>query len=257
MSKRLIWLAVIGAGLASVIATSAFAKPEVVRVGDLVLTDNGGISPTTLPRHGQAPISARIEGKIGTTDGSHPPAVKTVIADIDKTIQLNTRGLPTCPEGRLEAQPTAAARQACPEAIVGTGEGEVEVAFPEQMPFSAKGKLLIFNGGTQGGATRLFIHTYVSVPTPTAVIATVTLTRIHRGHFGMHAVAQIPVIAGGAGSVTMFKFNIGRSFTYKGTQEHYLTAGCPTGHWYTEGHIEFDGGTTLKVFHAFPCTPIG
>jgi hypothetical protein len=180
-----------------------------------------------------------------------------VVADIDKTIRLHARGLPTCPEGRLVAQPTAAAKKACPDAIVGTGEGEVEVAFPEQKPFSAKGKLLIFNGGTRGPATRLFIHTYVDVPTPTAVVATVTITPTHRGHFGMHAVAQIPVIAGGAGSVTMFKLDIGRSFTYGGRRQNYLTASCPTGHWYTEGRIEFSGGTTLKVFHAFPCTPIG
>ena len=32
--------------------------------------------------------------------------------------------------------------------------------------------------------------------------------RIHRGHFGLHTVAEIPAIAGGAGSATEFELNI-------------------------------------------------
>jgi hypothetical protein len=257
MRKHLIRATAVGVGLALIVAASALAKPEVVRVGNLFLRDNGGISPTKLPRHEQAPISANLNAQIGTNDGSHPPAIESVIADFDKSIQVNAKGLPVCKEGQLKARSSVAAKKACPDAIVGSGEGEVEVAFPEQNPFAAKGPITLFNGGVHDGTTFLFVHTYVDVPAPTAVIATVKITHIHRGHYGLHTVTRIPAIAGGAGSVTKFKLTINRTFTYKGKKESYLTASCPTGTYYTEGKVQFSDATTLKITHVLPCTPMG
>jgi len=247
----------VGAGLALIVVASAWAKPHVIRAGNLFLKDDGGIFPSRLPRHSQMPISARIDAEIGTTDGSHPSAVRALNIDFDRSIQLNAAGLPICKQGQLRARSTAAAKKACPDAIVGSGEGEVEVAFPEQEPFAATGAVVLFNGGVHGGTTLLFVHAYVAVPAPTAVIATVKITRIHRGHYGIHTVSQIPAIAGGAGSVIGFKLTIGRKFTYRGKQESYLTASCPTGRYYTEGHILFDDGTALNGTHILPCTPTG
>ncbi len=257
MRKQAIRSIVLGAVVALIVAASALAKPEVVRVGNLFLRDNGGITPSKLPRHEQAPISAHLNAQIGTSDGSHPPAIESLNAEFDKSIELNAVGLPVCKRGQILASSTASARRACPEAIVGTGEAEVEVAFPEQTPFAASGPITLFNGGVQGGTTLLLIHTYVDVPAPTAVVATVEITKIHRGHFGLHAIAAIPPIAGGAGSVTSFKITIGRSFTYKGRKVSYLTASCPTGTYYTEGKVQFSDSTTLQITHALPCTPSG
>ena len=76
MRKHLIRAAAVGAVLALLVAASALAKPHVIRAGNLFLKDNGGISPSQLPKHSQAPISAHIDAEIGTTDGSHPPAVE-------------------------------------------------------------------------------------------------------------------------------------------------------------------------------------
>jgi hypothetical protein len=255
MRRHLIWTMAIGAGLALIVVASALAKPEVVRVGNLFLRDNGGISPTKLPRHKQVPIAANLNARIGTNDGSHPPAIRSVIADFDKSIQVNAKGLPACTQAKLTARSTVDAKRACRDAIVGEGEGEVEVEFPEQKPFAATGPIVLFNGGVHGGTTLLLIHTYVAVPAPTAVIATVKLTRIHRGHYGIHAVAQIPRIAGGYGSVTKFKLTINRKFTYRGKKESYLTASCPTGLYYTEGKVQFSDNTTLKITHILPCVP--
>jgi hypothetical protein len=257
MRKHLVRAMSGGIVLALIVVASALAKPQVVRVGNLVFRDNGGILPTKLPRHEQAPISAHLKGQIGTVDGSHPPAIESVIADFDKNIEVNAKGLPVCREDQLVARSSADAKKACPDAIVGSGKAEVEVAFPEQNPIIAKGPVFFFNGGVRGGVTTLFIHTYVNVPAPTAVIATVELTRIHRGHYGIHAVAQIPRIAGGAGSVTKYMLTINRTFAYRGGKESYLTASCPTGLYYAEGKVQFSDATTLKVTHVLPCTPTG
>jgi hypothetical protein len=255
MRKHLIRATAIGAVFALIVAGSALAKPEVVQVGNLFLRDDGGISPQKLPRHKQMPISGHLHGIIGTIDGTHPPAVRTVTADFDKTIQLNAKGLTVCKKSKLVAQSTVTAKKACPDAIVGSGDGDVEVAFPEQAPFSATGPITLFNGGVHNGTTLLFIHAYVDVPAPTAVIATTKITHIHRGHFGLHTVTDIPAIAGGAGSVTGFNLTVNRIFTYKGAKKSYLTASCPTGHYYVEGKVEYADGTRLQITHVLPCTP--
>jgi hypothetical protein len=255
--RNLLGAMTVGAAFALIFTASSPAKREEVRVGNLTLADNGGITPSKLPRNRQAPVTAHIHGEIGTIDGSHPPAVETITLDLDKTIQVDARGLPVCTKGRLEARPTAAAKRACPDSVVGSGAGEVEVAFPEQRPLTARGPIVLFNGGVRGGTTVLFIHTYVAIPAPTAVVVTVRISRIHRGHFGLRAVAEIPPIAGGAGSATKFDLTIGRTFTYRGRKQSFLTASCPTGSYYTEGEVLFSDGTTMGLRHVLPCTPTG
>jgi hypothetical protein len=254
MNRHLLRLAAVLLALSAVPAVAA-AKPLVVQVGNLVLRDNGGISPRKLPRDEMAPISARIEGKISTSDGSHPPALSTVDVLIDKTIAVSPKGLPSCRRGELEARTTAEAKKACPDAIVGSGAGEVEVAFPEQNPFSAEGPIVLFNGGTKRGKTTLYIHAYVAVPAPTAVIATVQLTKVHQGRYGIRALATLPPIANGAGSATYFRIKIGRKYAYKAQVRSYLEASCPTGTYFTKGEIRFAGGAVLKTLHGLPCTP--
>src|SRR5215218_8372464 len=255
MRKYLVCALAAGAVLASIAVTNALAKPHVIRAGNLFLKDDGGIFPSRLPRHAQTPISARIDAEIGTVDGTHPPAVKNLDIDFDRSIRIDAVGLPSCREDQLVARSTADAKRACPDAIVGSGEGVVEVAFPEQRPIVAKGPIFLFNGGVHAGTTLLYVHTYVDVPAPTAVIATVKITRIDRGHYGIHTVTQVPPITGGAGSVIRFKLSIGRRFTYKGSKKSYLTASCPTGIYYTEGDILFADGNTLRGTHLLPCTP--
>jgi hypothetical protein len=257
MTKHPLRLVALSVSLLLLAVAPALARPVVVRVGNLILVDNGGISPRKLPRHEKAPISATIDGTIKTADGSHPPALKEVIVSIDRTIELDGTGLPACRRGQIEARTTAEAKQACRGAIVGSGEGVVEVEFEESEPFSAKGPIVLFNGGERGGKTLLLIHAYVDVPVPTAVLATVELTHIHRGRFGLHAVAKIPPIAGGAGSPTHFLLRIGRRYTYRSEPRSYLTASCPTGNYYTEGDVYLTDGTHFHTYHPLPCTPEG
>ncbi len=257
MSKHLVRVGAIAAALALIFAAAASGQREVVQVGNLIFTDDGGISPTKLPRHGSAPVTAYIVGSIGTSDHSHPPALQAVEAELDKTIGIDVVGIPTCRPDEIESRDTAAAKRACGDAIVGSGTGGVEVSFPEQAPFSATGPVVLFNGGVQGAETTIFLHAYVNVPAPTAVVVRATITDIHRGPFGHKIVATIPKIAGGAGSVTKFTLKIRREFTYKGRKKSFLTASCPTGSWRAKGKVLFVDQTRLSVSHVFPCTPQG
>lgn len=257
MKRYLSIAGAIAVGLMLLVTATASGKWEVVRAGNILFGDNGGISPTVLPKHGFAPATARIIGKIGTVDGTHPPALRHVEADIDRTIRVDAVGLPTCRLGQLQSRSTKDAKRACGDAVVGSGSATVEVAFPEQPPFSSTGPLVLFNGGVHGKTTTVFLHAYVDVPAPTAIVVPATVTRIHKGRFGLHLEASIPKIAGGAGSATNFELKIGRRFTYKGERRSFLSAGCPTGSWITKGHVEFADGTEAGLTHLFSCTPQG
>lgn len=257
MHRHLVRVSAVAVLVVLASAGAALGSREEVRVGNVFLADNGGITPSVLPRHGAAPVTARLLGEIGTLDGSHPPALKSIDLDVDRTIGIDALGLPTCRKGQIAATTSVSARRACGAAIVGSGRAEVEVAFPEQSPFSAVGPVLLFNGGVQGATTKVLLHAYVAVPAPTAIVTEATVTRIHKGRFGLRIEAQIPKIAGGSGSVTKFDLRVGRRFTYKGERESYLTASCPTGQYVTEGEVNFDDGTELGLTHAFPCTPKG
>ncbi|HEU5062258.1 MAG TPA: hypothetical protein VFT79_03770 [Solirubrobacterales bacterium] len=261
MNRHPIFLIALTAALALLFAAVAFAdlggNSKVWCAGNICVTDDGGIAPDELPKRGKAPVTARLNGKIETRDGTHPPALQSIDLDIDKTIGIDAVGLPTCKSGQIQSRTSAAARKACGSAIVGSGRAEVEVAFPEQAPFRSTGPLALFNGGVQGRATTVLLHAYVNVPAPTAIVTRATITRINRGRFGLHIAAEIPKIAGGSGSVTMFDLEVGRKFTYKGKRKSFLLAGCPTGTWVTKGQALFKDGTRLSITHPFSCTPVG
>ncbi len=258
MSKRLARALALSAVLAVAGATIASAeKAIVVRVGNVIVTFNGGVTPKKLPKNKLAPIAFNASGKIKTADGTHPPALKEVVIEADRNSAINAKGVPVCTAGKLEATDTVHAEKACPDAIVGEGKTAVEVEFPEQQPFPIESKLLAFNGGVQGGKTTIFVHAYLSSPVSAAVVTTVKVSKIHKGRFGLKSVATIPKIAGGYGSVTSFDLTIKRSFTYKGKKQSYLLAKCPDGHLNAKGTAVFLGGPTLSAEIVRSCTPKG
>src|ERR1700744_6135156 len=82
------------------IATAAGGEtPVTVKVGELELTANGGFSPKGLSKTKQTPISAKASGEVKMADGSHPPAAREVILEIDKNAEVHTKGIPTCKSG--------------------------------------------------------------------------------------------------------------------------------------------------------------
>lgn len=255
--KQLILIAALAA-LGLVAGSSyALAKPTVVRVGNLVLKIDGGVGPKALPKGKLAPITLRASGRLATSDGSHPPATKKVTIDFDKHGTINAKGMPKCSSGKLQSQDTKAAVAACPKAIVGRGNTSVEVEFADSKPFTAKGPLVLFNGGVRGGTTTMYIHAYVNVPAPTAIVTTVKVKKIRKGPYGTRAVATIPRIAGGAGSLTSFDFKIHKTFMFKGKRQSYLLARCATGSFKALATLQADDGTRMSGTIVRPCTQRG
>ena len=145
-----------------------------------------------------------VSGKIETTDGKHPPALKEFVLETDKNGGVNAKGVPTCKQGKIEATTTTAAEKACKKAIIGKGTTGVSVLFPESAPIPIQSKLLLFNGGVSGGKTTIYIHAYLSNPIAAAIVTTVKIKKKKNGRYGLQSIASVPKIAGGAGSVTSF-----------------------------------------------------
>lgn len=218
--------------LALGIAAIASAAGTTTRAGNLILRFGANVAPKKLPRHRYAPIALHIHGKIRTSDHTHPSAFRETTVDIDRNGRVNTRGVPVCRGNQLEARDTKAAKRVCRSAIVGHGSAHVEIAFAEQKPIKVASPLLIFNGGTRHGKTTMYIHSFITVPVPAAIVTTITIKRIHKGRFGYRTVARVPVIAGGSGSALDFSFTIAKKFfRFKGHRHSYLEARCPDGHF--------------------------
>ena len=176
--RRKLMLALAIAAVASLgVAAVASAVSTTLRAGDLITTFGGNTSPKALPKKNFVPVTTHIFGKIKTSDGTHPSAFREAAVNIDKDVKVNVKGFPVCKAGQLEARDTKAAKRVCGKTILGEGHADAEIAFPEQKPIKVPSPLLVFNGGEHGGKVTLLIHTFITVPAPTAIVTTVTIKR--------------------------------------------------------------------------------
>lgn len=243
MRKTVLRVSVVATALVVVLAGAAMALK--LEVGSLVVTTDGGFSPTTLPKHKFAPIKLHGYGRISTKDGSIPPALDELTIWFDKHGAVETKGLPVCTRGKLLATTVAQARAACPDSIVGEGVGEATIYFPESKPIPAKSPITIFNGPKKNGNPTVLAHAYLSVPAPTTYIVPVEIQKVHSGRYGFKTVAKIPKIAGGSGVPKYGSLKIGKEWTYKGKKLSYANASCPDGHLQAKVLVHFLDGTSM------------
>jgi hypothetical protein len=210
----------------AVVASAVNLTSTTVRAGNLQVTFGAGIYQRALPKHRFAPFKHTIFGAIKTTDGTHPSAFRELVLDIDKDVKINAKGYPVCSAGQLKARDTTEAKRVCGKTIIGEGKATAEVAFPEQAPIKVTSPLLVFNGGESGGKVTLLLHAFLTRPVPAAIVTTVT---IRRKGTGVHAIAKVPVIAGGNGSVLNFRFTLGKTYRYQRKMVGYFEARCPDG----------------------------
>lgn len=215
------------------------APPTIVEAGNLVLKIYGDVTPKTLPRRERAPIGFYGGGRLSTDDGSQPPALDQVRFDVDRDVAVDVGRLPICRRGQIEARDTDTVKQLCRGAILGAGEATVEVGFPEQAPIISTGPVILLNGGESAGVTTLFLHAYVDIPAPTAVIAPVKIRRQSKGVFGLRVDIDVPRIANGFGSVIRSSL---RSIRLVGSGEDkrgFVFARCPDQRLLARGVFEF------------------
>lgn len=241
-------------------ASAANEGNVTVHVGPLTLTAGGGFTPKVLSKTAQTPIALKVEGEVKKMEGAeelHPPAAREIFIEFDKGGEVHTKGIPACPVGRIEATETAAALKACESALIGEGQAIAQVQFADQRPINVNTKVLVFNGGEKGGKTTMLIHGYFSSPISGAIVTTVTITKHKNGRFGTLAVAKIPQITGGAGSITSFHLEIFKDVKVGGKTYNPISATCYDGKLKAHVEAKFEEGTKAALEIIRACTPKG
>lgn len=244
-------IAVLTVALALAGAAVATAVKPVQIGGDVEAFFNGGFSPKTLSKKERSPISFWLSGRVSTADRAQPPPLKELVLEGDKNVAFSVKGIPLCRPGppgiRSQRMTPAVLRKECKESLIGQGWWEAELSFEGQRPIPVKSELLLLNGGFEAGERSLYLHAYITVPTPASIVTAVKVKRIDKGRYGLRATAAIPKIAGGNGSITDFRLRLKKGI---------LSARCPDGRLYARATAVFASTppATLNQSAYRPCT---
>jgi hypothetical protein len=218
-------LAVLPAVVA-LLSLAALANAEIVQRGTLRVSVDGALSPSSLPRDGEAPIAVSVAGRIETTDASPPPQLETLRIELNRHGQLDYAGLPTCPYSSIQPASSSRALAACRSALVGRGRFWANIVLSGQEPYPTEGKLLVFNGVLHGKPV-LLGQIYSPHPFASSFVIVFTVHRIAHGTFGTALTASLPKALGNWGYVTALEMRLARRYGYEGRSHSYLSAACP------------------------------
>ncbi len=152
-------------------ALASIAGAALTQHGDLFLTFNGDLSPTSLPRHTLAPISVSVSGTVRTPPGTKPPPLRQIEIALNRAGHFETTGLPICHAAQIEGTSSAQALHVCRAALVGSGTYAAQASFPEQATFPAQGHILAFNGLNEGRQV-ILAQVYGTNPVPATSVMT-------------------------------------------------------------------------------------
>lgn len=239
------------AAIAAALALAAIAQAGISQTGDLQVSFDGGLRPSTLPRTKPSPVTVEMSGSIKTTDKSVPPRLARISLQINSHGSLNPRGLPTCNLASISSGTGAAARRVCGSSLIGHGNVTSRIAFPSQEPFLSIGGMEAFNGTYKH---RPAIFAQVSSQTPLSLTYVIVFeVKKTRGRYGTALNATLPPIASGYGEISSFYMTLGRKFSSRGHKASYASASCPAPKGISEvgfdlarATYEFEGGITMS-----------
>jgi hypothetical protein len=194
--------------------------------GDLVVSFDGGIHPTRLPRQQLAPVSVRVAGNAESASGEEDqlPQLRRITVAINRQGHLFDRGLPVCHVEAIQPSTEAAARHICGDAIVGSGHVAVQVRIPSQLPFLVRARLLAFNGPRREGHKLILAQVYARDP-PGAFILTFRVGR-REGTYGTVLSTSLPAGTRQWAYLTHFDMTLHRTYTYRGQSRSFVSAAC-------------------------------
>jgi hypothetical protein len=170
-------------------------------------------------------VTVRLDGSVGTVDGSRPPQLREISVAMNRAGRLSVAGLPTCAASLLQQTSSAAALDLCRSALVGHGRFVAKVDFPNAPLIPAQGKVLAFNSRI-AGRPGMLLHLYGTSPVRAAFVLPIEIERRSHGEFGTVFSTRIPLLASDLGYVTDIELAIGRRYRYAGKRRSFLSASC-------------------------------
>jgi hypothetical protein len=218
-------IAVSTALVLALLTVATVAQGELTQKGNLRVTFDGRVFPRVLPRDRAAPIAVRIEGAVGTVDGTRPPALREISVAVNRAGLVYVSGLATCSAAELQQTTTEAALDICRPALVGHGGFSANVDFPGAPQIPAHGKVLAFNS-TYRGHPQMLLHLYGSSPVRATFVLPFRISHRSQGKFGAVFSTRIPNLASDLGYVTDLDLTLGRKYRYAGKRRSFLSASC-------------------------------
>src|SRR5436305_8455036 len=207
------------------VSAAAVGRAAVAKQGNVLVHFDADFAPHALPRKTPAPIRVTIEGAVSTTDGSHPPALKSLEIELNRNGLLYAKGLPACSPSLLQSTSTSEAKARCGSALVGHGNFSADLALGSTRPVKATGVVLAFNS-RRAGKPALLLHFFGGVPVRFTLVVPLRITRHAEGEFGTVLRTRIPKLANGFGSITQIDLSLGRRWSFAGNRRSYLSAAC-------------------------------
>lgn len=230
--------------LLSCVLLAGAANAALVKIGNLVLTADGGFTPRELPRKAYAPIDFKGHADLKAVDGSVPAALQELVIDFDRDGRLSIAGLPICQPSSLQEVTPVEARSRCHAAIVGTGHASALIADEGGSPVLASSLLTLFNGPRLEGNPTVILHARTTAPLVQNLLITIPIER-RRGEYHYRARVTVPPIAARRGSLVHLDVAIGKRYRYQGSERSYVAARCSDGVLHTHGRFTFADGTII------------
>jgi hypothetical protein len=204
------------------------AQAEQNGEGDLRVSFDSAMRPTTLPRETLAPVAVRVAGNVRSASGASEqvPQLRTISVAINRQGRLYDRGLPICEVEDIQPATEANARRVCGDAIVGSGHVTLQVRIPTQPLFVVRAKLLTFNGPRKNGQKLILAQAYAREP-PGAFVLIFRVSR-REGLFGTVMSTTLPVATQRWAYLTHFDMTLRRVYSYRGQRRSYISAACRT-----------------------------
>ncbi len=199
------------------------AGAETVRKGELQVAFEGRLTPNSLPRSGQAPVTVSVSAKVASTGTEAPPPMHRIQIAINAHGHIDPTALPVCSLEQIQPATTDDALAACKRSLVGEGRFLANVS--GHPPFPAEGKIYAFNGELEGRPA-ILAHVYGTVPAPASYTLAFVISR-SKGTFGTTLKATLPPVVPGSGYITAIYLKLGRIFTEGARRRSYISASCP------------------------------
>ncbi len=229
------------------------ANAALVKVGNLVLTADGGFTPNRLPRSTYVPISFQGHADLKLTDGGVPAPLQRLIIDFDRDGRLTTAGLPVCEPASLQEVTPQEARARCPKAIVGTGGASALIQVEGGPPAPASSPITLFNGPRLNGKPTVILHARTTFPAVQNFVITIPIEK-RGGLFRYRATIDVPPIAGGRGSLVHLDATVGKRYRAGGEERSYVSGRCGDGIFRTHGRFTLGDGLIIDGSVEKACT---